>query len=508
MDKVIIFSRVSTSLQDNESQTNDLFKMVKADGYSNDQIIIIEEKESATKLSFTERQGIVRLFDTISTEPVKCVYIWEVSRLARREDVGWQVLMSLRDHNVNLKVYKEAIQWLNDDGNINESARLAFGLFFSFASGEAEKFRARSARGRAERVRQNKALGWVLFGYSRDKDGNTIIDEVKADFIRKMYDKYATENIGAERLRRWCESVGYPMSLHQVQIILKNEAYRGSKGWQSKYANITYPRIVDEELWRKVEEKRKTKNLIASKYTKWQHLTDKLCRCPQCGDWMVSAERYYVCRMRKRKQCDGRLNVLCADTDWLAWEVAKPIAQIMAMEDVQSAEAKDIERKKELLAQMNVLYEKRKSYDEKRNRIEDIYIDNGDKAKYEKNLAKLNADFQAINKNIEENDYAIKAINRRLEDYARGVAQAMYGAWLTANDELSSDEKSKIIHQVIRAIYPTKHDGYVWYLVEDIRGGQHRWRIKQQHKKFIWEYYIEKGENRGWVTMPEIKPKK
>ena len=56
--KAIILSRVSSEHQTLEQQTEAVLKEVEKDGYSDDNIIIIEDKESAIKLSEPYRKGI------------------------------------------------------------------------------------------------------------------------------------------------------------------------------------------------------------------------------------------------------------------------------------------------------------------------------------------------------------------------------------------------------------------------------------------------------------------
>ena len=51
MKKVIVLSRVSTSHQDLTQQTEEILREVHKDGYTDPNIIIIEDVESAIKLS-------------------------------------------------------------------------------------------------------------------------------------------------------------------------------------------------------------------------------------------------------------------------------------------------------------------------------------------------------------------------------------------------------------------------------------------------------------------------
>ena len=57
-EKAIILSRVSSLKQDLVQQTDEVLKTVRNDGFKDNNIIIIEDKESAIKLSEEERRGL------------------------------------------------------------------------------------------------------------------------------------------------------------------------------------------------------------------------------------------------------------------------------------------------------------------------------------------------------------------------------------------------------------------------------------------------------------------
>ena len=57
MKKVIVLSRVSTSHQDLTQQTEEILREVHKDGYTDPNIIIIEDVESTIKLSSSPQSG-------------------------------------------------------------------------------------------------------------------------------------------------------------------------------------------------------------------------------------------------------------------------------------------------------------------------------------------------------------------------------------------------------------------------------------------------------------------
>ena len=74
MKRVIVLSRVSTEGQDLTQQTDEVLREVYKDGYTDSNIILIEDKESAIKLSEEERLGLNKMKDHINNNP----YIYEL----------------------------------------------------------------------------------------------------------------------------------------------------------------------------------------------------------------------------------------------------------------------------------------------------------------------------------------------------------------------------------------------------------------------------------------------
>ena len=84
MAKAILLVRVSTDRQSFDEQEQQLFQLAIKDGYSEDNIIPICEKESGRKLKEDERKGLNKMKELIESDSsINCVYAWEISRIAR-----------------------------------------------------------------------------------------------------------------------------------------------------------------------------------------------------------------------------------------------------------------------------------------------------------------------------------------------------------------------------------------------------------------------------------------
>ena len=88
MYKAILFCRVSSDKQTLDRQITDLTPVANRDGYTDSDIKVIQHKESATKNDIYNRKSIRELTELIESNPIECVYVTEISRLARRNDVS------------------------------------------------------------------------------------------------------------------------------------------------------------------------------------------------------------------------------------------------------------------------------------------------------------------------------------------------------------------------------------------------------------------------------------
>ena len=101
--KCICLCRVSTLQQDLEAQREKVVNAAIADGYCNDEIAVIEKKESAIKLSEEERQSLNEMKEIIKDNPsIESVYVFAIDRLARKVSIVLSVKDYLTERGINL----------------------------------------------------------------------------------------------------------------------------------------------------------------------------------------------------------------------------------------------------------------------------------------------------------------------------------------------------------------------------------------------------------------------
>ena len=253
MKKVIVLSRVSTEGQDLTQQTDEVLREVHKDGYTDSNIIIIEDKESAIKLSEEERHGLNMMKDHINNNPnIKCVYIYELSRLSRRQLVLFSIRDFLVERKIQLICLKPYFRLLEVNGEMSQTGSLMFSLFSSLSESEMMLKQERMMRGR----RRNKELGKSVggrppFGYDVDKNKRYVIDPKNSLIISRIFNDYGYNNKSMRGIAIELKEEGYFSNpslnaTHQyIQRILNNPIYKGE---------FPYPQIIAPELFSVVQQ--------------------------------------------------------------------------------------------------------------------------------------------------------------------------------------------------------------------------------------------------------------
>lgn len=302
--KAVLLVRVSTASQDYEAQKNELIDYAHKQGY--DELKVIEDKESAIKLSEEERHGLNEMKEYLTeNQDCKMVMVWELSRLARTEKVLHSVKDWLVTRKINLHVLSENITLLDKDGNEIPTSSLMFTFFGHICSQEMTVKKARIERGRKENAEKGKHSGKMIkFGYTVDKNNYVILNKEEADVVKNIYTMYASGKYTIKSLQKELNELGYDWSYNKVCKILSDVSYNGEASKRNKYFHH-YPKLIDDELFNKVQEIKKQNMQEKSKESVNKRLALKILRCHVCGyayGFFTNAknnQEIYICNHRK-----------------------------------------------------------------------------------------------------------------------------------------------------------------------------------------------------------------
>ena len=168
LKKIILLVRVSTKYQNFESQTNELVKYAERDGYVEDDWIIIEDKESGSKLSDEERQGLTKMYAAIRDpdNQIECVYVLELSRLSRKPETLYKLKRFFTKRKIDLRVKDKGLRLLDPDTKkVNETTDIIFGIYIGLCESENKTRNERTRRGKIYKAEKGYYTGGnVKFG--------------------------------------------------------------------------------------------------------------------------------------------------------------------------------------------------------------------------------------------------------------------------------------------------------------------------------------------------------
>lgn len=466
MAKAILLVRVSTERQDYEEQRNQLIEMAIKDGYTVDDIISICEKESGFK-SEDERLGLTRMKQEIERGGVDCVYVWEISRLARNPKISFSISDYFEEHKINLKSKLEGFSLCNDNGKIDLSAKMSYAMLVLFAQNEMQVKKDRFKRTTKEKANNGKFNGGIYtkYGYAVDANGYYIINDDEAKIVKLIYELYTSTDMGATMLRNELASRGIKLTVEKIRRILYTQGYDGtpyivkshikdSLGNQMEGNTIKYPQIIPTELWNKACKKRNTNSNYAHRNENY-YFAKNLIRCPKCGCIFIASKNIgaYVCGKHNQgtkfdDPCDNRTTVKIDYLDAILWYVAR-FEYSLYLTNLKEKNTEDIIKQIEVLEQKHKACVNEIKESEKRlDKIAEMYVEGiWSKDRKDKEIAKV----KSINA---ENEKKIKAYEMEIEK-AHNLLHSISNSdeYIDfVNSDLSADliESRKKIYEIIR----------------------------------------------------------
>jgi DNA invertase Pin-like site-specific DNA recombinase len=323
----VIYARVSTNLQDTESQIQDLKKWATYNDYE----VSEEFKETITGYDkVKERPALDKLKEYIKTHNIKQVITFELSRLGRSTQQTLTEIKYFTSEGVNLFFKKDNINTISDSGINN----LIITILSGIAEMEGVTLKDRVKRGRMLSASKGKRVGFskMPLGFSCDANGFLFINEEEAILVNKMYEAIAS-GISAPRLAKDMNAKGIPTYNEKIgrksilksgdiistrwnpktiKNIIKNTRYKGFRTYGGETQSL--PKIVDEELWNEANKKLDDHIGYLSR-TKYDYLAKGKITCGQCGYTLKSLRKYskkgndvlyYTCQsyLHTNKNCD------------------------------------------------------------------------------------------------------------------------------------------------------------------------------------------------------------
>ena len=306
MKTAVIYARYSSDKQTEQSIEGQLH-VCKEYALQHDIVIVDTYIDRAMTGKNDRREDFQRMLRDSQKKLWDYVLVYKLDRFSRNKYETAIHKKTLRDNGIRLLSAMENIPE-TPEGIILES--LLEGMAEYYSAELAQKV----SRGMQETRRKgNFCGGSILYGY-RVEHKKVLINEETAPIVHRIYERYAA-GIPVTAIRQELCDLGIcyrgkPFALNTVYGILKNERYSGVFHINGETFTNTYPPIIEEGLFRRVQElmanNKNGRHSMVGNYL----LRGKM-KCGYCGS-TINGESgtsrsgktcyYYKCGSRKRRQ--------------------------------------------------------------------------------------------------------------------------------------------------------------------------------------------------------------
>ncbi len=247
------------------------------------------------------------------------VLAWKSNRMGR--NMMQAMVNEARLVDCGVKVY-----YAEEDFDDSAAGRFALRSMMNVNQFYSDNLAEDVRRGLMDNAQKCIANGRQAYGYKRGENGKVVIDEPKAAVVREIYTRVAAYEPYADIIRDFNRrglktADGGEWNKCSFQKICSNERYRGIYIYGDVRTPGGAPRIVDDELWFKVQKavkmRKKLKNGRVHIGSDDYLLTGKL-RCGNCGAYMIGMSGtsasgeihyYYACQKRRTERSCKKRNI-------------------------------------------------------------------------------------------------------------------------------------------------------------------------------------------------------
>lgn len=466
--KCICLSRVSTGIQDLDQQTEKLIEAAHYQKYNDNDIITIEDKESAVCKNEEERNGLNKLKEYVETGEVELVIVYELSRIARRADVLYSIRDFLISHKVQLQVMNPSFKLLKDDGTIDENSNILMGIFASLSENEGYLRKARFKRGKAKKSAEGKFInGTALFGY-KVVNYQVIVDEDYREEIQDIFNDYVYNNKTAKDIaidlvnRGKHKFASLNAGVQFVYNILHNCSYAGIPSserafkFKPKAYDYTYPAIVSKETFEKALSTFTKRQKYNKVHTKNEYLLRGLVYRKDMVPFNVfSSHNTYACCSYDLEKND-RIEISVKTLDDFVWNlvVNRKIYRPASFKEnsINAVQIKLSDLDCQIVNAKAAIADREDKIKRIEYRVIQGKLNENDADEFE---APIRKEIEDLNKNLD----SLCVDRERLNEKISKLSNSNYEVTIESLSDLSFDEKYKMVREEVNSIIITNKQG-------------------------------------------------
>lgn len=322
----VIYARYSSHNQTECSIEGQLEECRKYAKQNNINIIgeYIDRAKSGTK---DDRDNFLKMIEDSKNKTFEGVLVYQLDRFARNKYDSVIYKKQLKDRGIRVLSARENISQ-DASGILMESVLEGMAEYFSVELGQKVR---RGMKLNADCCYYNGGtipLGYKLEEVNDDRFNNGIkkavkkkyvIDEEKAPIVKKIFEMYANDNKMIEIIN-YLNSLDLrtaydkPFNKSSIRRILENKKYIGIYSYHGKETKDAIPRIVDDDLFYKVQQELRKNSLApARRRAKTEYLLSGKLYCGLCKEKMTGSSgtsktgklhTYYACKSASKHLCD------------------------------------------------------------------------------------------------------------------------------------------------------------------------------------------------------------
>lgn len=277
MKKVLCVIRESTLRQEVESQKMDMIPFLLSKGFKENEIEWMEvQGASAIKANDVYLNYLEDIKER--SKEIGCVAFWHLNRLGRKKNYITMMETFFKDNKIQVYIKNPDLTLLDEKGEENFNASLAFSIFSVMVESETEEMLGKFRRGKELNKREGRWNGGVVPLGFMVKDKRLISNPKTAHIISDLFKLYI-QKATLLFMYEWLMGNGHKVAKRTINHIIGNPIYK---------------ELVGNEIWEKAQQV-KEENTRRGKFTKKRYASN-LLKCPKCGrNFMQRNENSWVC---------------------------------------------------------------------------------------------------------------------------------------------------------------------------------------------------------------------
>src|SRR3989339_726849 len=235
---------------------------------------------------------------------------WHPDRLARNPIDGGRIIYMVDTGKI--KSLKFPSFWFEDTPQGKFMLNIAFGQSKYFIDNLSENIK----RGLRQKLRRGEWPSYAPVGYINDPVSRNIIqDKTKSNFVKQLFEMYATGNYSLKDLRKLITSAGLlsrkgnMLSVSNIQNILSNSFYYGVFKYNGELYDGKHEPMIAKKLFEACQKVMADRSR-PKKPSQKEYPFRNLLKCGECGCAITSetqkGHNYYRCTKKRDKECSQK----------------------------------------------------------------------------------------------------------------------------------------------------------------------------------------------------------